>query len=350
MSAFLSVPVIDLAPLLAGVGADGSFSPEAVAVCSELHRCAQDVGFFYVKGHGIARELQEQLALAAQVFFALSEEEKSQFSMERGGRAWRGWFQLGGELTSGRPDQKEGYYFGTELPVDPRPMHGPNLFPDISVPALRGAVLQYMAQCKQLAQNILRGLAVGLMGTEHSNYFAARFTDCPTELFRIFRYPEHTFGAEADEWGVREHTDYGYLTILLQDDSGGLEVRSWDGTWVSAPPIPDTFVINLGDMMETFTRGRYRATPHRVRNQARHDRYSFPYFFDPNFDASLEPIPEQLIAHHKKKEQQKRWDGADMESVSDRLTYGEYVVEKVLKVFPQLGDATAVASPGASLY
>ncbi len=351
MSAFSAVPVVDLEPLLKSLRAgETPLSEAALTVCIELHRCSQDIGFFYVSNHGVARDLRDTLAREAARFFALPEEEKRQLSMERGGRAWRGWFQLGGELTSGRPDQKEGYYFGAELPPDPRPMHGPNLFPDRQVPGLRGAVLQYMHECRQLAQAILRGLAVGLMGPQHADYFAERFSDHPTELFRIFRYPEHTFVADADEWGVREHTDYGFLTILLQDDSGGLEVRSWDGAWVAAPPIPDTFVVNLGDMMETFTRGRYRATPHRVRNQARHDRYSFPYFFDPNFDASLNPVPEELLAHHRKLQQRQRWDNADVENVAGKLTYGEYVVSKVLKVFPQLGDATAVAPLGASLY
>ncbi len=93
------------------------------------------------------------------------------------------------------------------------------------------------------------------MGPEHVNYFANRFSNDPTELFRIFRYPEHRFDDAADEWGVREHTDYGFLTILLQDDSGGLEVRSWDGNWIAAPPIPNTFVVNIGDCLEKWTGG-----------------------------------------------------------------------------------------------
>jgi isopenicillin N synthase-like dioxygenase len=95
--------------------------------------------------------------------------------------------------------------------------------------------------------------------------------------------------------------------------------------------------------------GRYRATPHRVRNLAHHDRYSFPYFFDPNFSASLQPIDEKLLAHHRKLEKRERWDQVDMEDV-EKITYGDYVLGKVLKVFPQLADAAAVAKPGASVY
>ena len=91
-------------------------------------------------------------------------------------------------------------------------------------------------------------------------------------------------------WGVREHTDYGLLTILLQDDTGGLQVRSPTG-WIDVPPDPDAFVCNIGDMLERMTAGRYRSTPHRVRNTTRRSRLSFPFFFDPGWDAVVRPVP-----------------------------------------------------------
>jgi 2OG-Fe(II) oxygenase superfamily len=95
--------------------------------------------------------------------------------------------------------------------------------------------------------------------------------------------------------GVREHTDYGFLTILLQDQSGGLQVRSLDGEWIDAPPVDDSFVVNIGDMLELWTHGLYRATPHRVRNKGTGDRLSFPLFFDPNWQSSLAPIDPSLL-------------------------------------------------------
>jgi len=129
---------------------------------------------------------------------------------------------------------------------------------------------------------------------------------------------------------------------LKQDDSGGLQVRSADGTsWVEAPPIENTFVVNIGDMLEKWTAGVYRATPHRVRNLAKKDRYSFPYFFDPDFEASLTPIPEELMKEHERMRKVERWDGVEVENVAAG-TYGEYVLGKVLKVFPQLGEETEV--------
>src|SRR5207245_1895511 len=118
-------------------------------------------------------------------------------------------------------------------------------------------------------------------------------TSDPTILFRIFHYPataNASPGGDAGSWGVREHTDYGLLTILLQDDTGGLQVRSRSG-WVDVPPSTDAFVCNLGDMLERMTGGDYLSTPHRVRNMSDRGRLSFPFFFDPAWDAVVRPVP-----------------------------------------------------------
>jgi isopenicillin N synthase-like dioxygenase len=131
---------------------------------------------------------------------------------------------------------------------------------------------------------------------------------------------------------VGEHTDYGLLTILWQDDAGGLEVRSRSG-WVAAPPIPGSFICNIGDMLDRMTRGVYRSTPHRVLNTAGRDRLSFPFFFDPNFAARVQPIEGlDREAFHDDREQ--RWDRASVHEFHG--TYGEYLLNKVSKVFPQL--------------
>ena len=194
-------------------------------------------------------------------------ETKLGIRMALGGRAWRGYFRVGDELTSGKPDQKEGLYFGAELPADdPRvlagtPLHGPNLFP-ARPEGLREAVLEYMAALTGLGHRLVAGLALSL-GLEES-YFADHGTREPLTLFRIFNYPPP---ADPSLWGVGEHTDYGLLTILLQDDAGGLEVKS-RSRWVPAPPVPGSFVCNIGDMLDRMTGGLYRSTPHRVRNPA----------------------------------------------------------------------------------
>ena len=335
-----SIPVVDVSALLAAVKDDGPFSEDALRVCVELHDAFRTVGFAYISGHGVPVELQEDLQEVATTFFEKDESVKRAYNMRNGGRAWRGWFPVGDELTSGKPDFKEGFYFGTEMGDDhPRvvsrtPMHGANLFPDAQVPKMRPTVLTYMARCKDLAQALLKGLAVALLGGESErDYFAERFTAHPTELFRIFRYPERVYGP--DEWAVGRHTDYGFLTILKQDDSGGLEVLTRGGTWLPAPPIRNTFVVNIGDMLEKWTRGVYRATPHRVRNLAPHDRYSFPYFFDPDFEATLAPIPKHMLKHEPL-EKSERWDGVDVDAAEG--TYKTYLLSKVLKVFPYLEE------------
>lgn len=298
-------------------------SPEVEAIGA----ACRDQGFFYVVGHGVDLKLQENLDRLSREFFSLPVDAKMAIRMELGGRAWRGYFPVGDELTSGIPDAKEGLYFGSDLPADHPmvaahvPLHGANLYPDI--PGFQATVLEYIDAVTQLGHRLMRGIGLSL-GLD-AGYFQNHYTREPTILFRIFHYP----AAEAEDvWGVGEHTDYGLLTILRQDDQGGLQVRS-EGRWVEAKPIPNSFVCNIGDMLDRMTGGLYRSTPHRVKNRGRHGRLSFPFFFDPGFDAEVKPLfPAQSTAD--------RWDGTNLQNLSG--TYGEYLLSKVSKVFPNLSD------------
>lgn len=257
--------------------------------------------------------------------------------MSRAGRAWRGWFPLGGELTSGVPDEKEGLYFGSELsPEHPRvvartPLHGANLFPDIPED-LRPTVLDYMEQMTALGQSVLSGIALAL-GLSPS-WFAENLTRDPLILFRIFRYPAMP-PRGPERWSVGEHTDYGLLTILAQDSSGGLQVETSRG-WTDVDPRPGTLVCNLGDMLERLTGGRYRSTPHRVRNKGSGDRLSFPFFLDPSWDATVKRIP--IIDRPVEYEAARRWDHTSVHGFEG--TYGEYILTKVGRVFPDLASGT----------
>ncbi|WP_214111029.1 isopenicillin N synthase family dioxygenase [Acrocarpospora catenulata] len=310
------LPVIDVSPFVVG----GSGKAEAARA---IEAACVDSGFFYVTGHGVPADLVARLDASARRFFELPPERKMEIAMARGGRAWRGFFPVGGELTSGRPDRKEGIYFGAESEPDGRPLRGRNLFP-ADVPELRTAVLEYLAVLTEAAQAVLRGVALSLNLDEE--YFASGYTADPTILFRIFHYPP---GGEPDEWGVGEHTDYGLLTLLLQDENAGLQVHSQDG-WLDAPPIPGTFVCNIGDMLDKLTGGHYRSTPHRVRNASGRERLSFPFFFDPGWDSEVPPLP----AVRGRDGGRPRWDGQDLRAFSG--TYGEYLLGKVGKVFPEL--------------
>ena len=322
MSVVDSLPIIDISPLVSG--------GDAVGVAQELDRACRENGFFYVVGHGVDEELQARLDALSREFFALPDDEKAAIAMERGGRAWRGWFPVGGELTSGVPDLKEGIYFGTELAPSELPMHGPNLFP--ARPAGFGAtVLAYMEAVERAAQAVLCGLAAGL-GLEPS-WFADNLTADPLVLFRIFHYPPSEAGT-ADQWGVGEHTDYGLLTLLRQDSHGGLQVRAPDGGWIDAPPVENSFVCNIGDMLDRMTGGVYRSTPHRVLNRSGADRLSFPLFLDPGWDVEVKPIP--VAAGGEPPRPNPRWDDADPSLFEG--TYGQYVLSKVSKVFPALAQ------------
>jgi isopenicillin N synthase-like dioxygenase len=321
-----NLPIVDLAAF-----ARDSTSSEQVA--QELGRACRDAGFFYVAGHGVEEDLCQRLEELSRRFFAQDLETKMAIRMERGGRAWRGYFPVGGELTSGRPDQKEGLYFGAELPADhPQvqagvPLHGSNLFPDLA--GFRAAVLEYMEALTDLGHRLMEAMSLSL-GLSR-NYFRDHYTRDPLILFRIFHYPPTSADmTDAPGWGVGEHTDYGLLTILRQDDHPGLEIKSPAG-WIDAPPIPGTFVCNIGDMLDRMTGGLYRSTPHRVRNQGSKGRLSFPFFFDPNFDAQVQPvIPPREIEEDK----HTRWDQESVHEFSG--TYGDYLLQKVSKVFPEL--------------
>ncbi len=327
----MTLPVIDVSALVDGTAPD--------AVAAEIDRACRDTGFFYAVGHGVPARIQTQLAELAREFFARPEEEKARIAMRHGGRAWRGWFPLGGELTSGVADCKEGLYFGDELATDdPRvraglPLHGPNLFP--ARPAgLRDAVLDYMRAVTDVGHRLLRGISRALGLDE--GWFDRNLTAAPTMLFRIFRYPPLLDHAPEDApaaWSVGEHTDYGLLTILAQDAVGGLEVRAPDG-WIAVPPVPDAFVVNLGDMLERMTAGRYRSTPHRVRNTSSQDRLAFPLFLDPAWDVEVLPVPTDATRDVERDAD--RWDGASVHDWSG--TYGDYLLAKVAKVFPALID------------
>lgn len=315
---FTSIPIVDAASLSTGDRTD------AIACLDDAcRRC----GFFYLTGHGID---VTGLEARAREFFAQPIDAKLAIAMARGGRAWRGYFPLGGELTSGTPDWKEGIYFGAELSDDDlsvrsgKPLHGRNLFPS-APPGLGAAVLAHIDACTQLGHVVMSALGAALGYPDDA--FRARYLADPLTLFRIFHYPAPPVEKVQQTWGVGEHTDYGLLTILAQDDCGGLEVRSRDG-WVEAPPIPGAFVCNLGDMLERLSNGRYRSTPHRVRNRSGRDRLSMAFFFDPSFDAVV-PTPADFVD-----DVVARWDGQSVRAFEG--TYGEYLVRKVSKVFPEL--------------
>ena len=324
------LPVIDISALCA----ENKDLSKAMIVAEEIGIACKEYGFFYISGHGIALDLEQKLEQVAKDFFALPLEIKQELSLNLGGKAWRGWFPLGQELTSGLPDQKEGIYLGVDLSsshdevIQQTPFYGSNLCPNEE---FRITVTDWMKEMRRVGDALIQGIALSL-GLECDHFDRHGLSD-PLQLFRIFHYPP---SSEDEQWGVGEHTDYGVLTILKQDQQGGLQIKKRDKSsdfWIDAPPISGTFVVNIGDMLEKMTVGHYVSTPHRVKNRSKHARLSFPYFFDPNYFAELSII-ENLSP--PKVQAQVRWDHANVHKIKG--TYGEYLLSKVSKVFPKLFD------------
>ncbi|MBD2302697.1 isopenicillin N synthase family oxygenase [Nostoc sp. FACHB-190] len=321
------IPIIDISALV-------TESSDRHLTATKIGQACREYGFFYIIGHGVDIDLQQRLEDCSREFFAQDLATKMQIPMALGGKAWRGYFPVGDELTSGKPDLKEGIYFGAELTSShPQvkagtPMHGANLFPP-NLPLFRETVLEYMSVMTKLGHILMTGIALSL-GLEAS-YFSDRYTSDPLILFRIFNYPPDQLSSNDEiRWGVGEHTDYGVLTILKQDNLGGLQIKS-KSRWIDAPPVPNSFVCNIGDMLDRMTGGLYKSTPHRVQNFSGRDRLSFPFFFDPNFDVEVKPIE---LNHVVQEDSQERWDKASVHNFQG--TYGDYVLSKVAKVFPEL--------------
>jgi isopenicillin N synthase-like dioxygenase len=281
-----NIPVIDLSPSLTG---DQS-GQEAVA--REIHKACRETGFFYVSHHGLKQDLIDaQFAWAAR-FFALPLEEKLALHMKNSPSA-SGYEPIGGQTLDSQdasadlapPDLKEGYYCG---PEDGAATLAVNQWP-AALPGFRDQMLSYATSVRHVADHLMRLLARSL--DLPADWFAP-FHIRPTMTLRIIKYPPHPADALDNQLGAGAHTDWGGITLLAQDDAGGLEVRNAAGHWIQAPPIPGTLIVNLGDLVARWTNGVYTSNMHRVRNKSSSGaRYSMPFFFGPQPDSVIEPIP-----------------------------------------------------------
>lgn len=275
-------------PVVPVEGLSSSRLSDRQQVGAALRAACFDKGFFYVSNHGIPAGLIEAVFAQAKRFFDLSTEakalvDKSQSSCNRGYEPLRAQ-----TLEAGAPpDLKESFYIGPELaPDDPRVVArkfncGPNLWPQ-DMPAFRPTMRAYFAAMLDLGERLMGGLALSLDLPE--DHFAA-FNRDPLATLRLLHYPPQPANAAPGEKGAGAHTDFGGLTMLLQDPLGGLQVQDVaTNQWVHADPIPGTFVVNLGDMIARWTNDRYRSTVHRVVNASGRERYSVPFFYVGNGD------------------------------------------------------------------
>lgn len=277
-----TIPIIDISPLR-----DGS-DPKSVA--KKLHAASADLGFIYIKGHGIPAEVIESTRETAYRFFRSPEEEKNKVLISPKHRGWikTGEAKMGDDL---RPDLKESFLWGFEdengyTPED-HELRGKNQWPDF-LPVMQAQAMEYFHCAHDVAHHLMRGFALGL---DLEPDFFLKTANRPLSRGSFVYYPDQSGAPFDDQFGVGPHTDFGVLTILAQDDVGGLEVETINGDWIKAPPIEGTLIVNVADLLQRWTGGAYKSTPHRVINTSGRERLSLVLAFDPN--------PETVIDAHK---------------------------------------------------
>lgn len=282
---FTAIPMIEMPAL---DEPDSLNSPDFARFAEALITAARDVGFFYLRNHGLPEALREQAMAASRRFFALPAEVKQQIAVNSD---HRGWMAKGGAVLQGAEtfDAKEIFFWGWEedtMDIS-LPLVAPNQWPQGQAAFLRTELWPYYQAVLRLSKLVLAGLAVGL--GKQADFFA-RYYHPPLGRGQLVYYPPITADDQAARrFGAAAHADFGVLTILYQDNLGGLQVRNRAGNWVEAPPVDNTFVCNIGDMLSYWTGGRLASTIHRVINKTDKARYSIPIFCDPASDALINP-------------------------------------------------------------
>jgi isopenicillin N synthase-like dioxygenase len=298
------IPVVDLSDTRTDVRA-------RKRAAWEIHKACRETGFFYISNHGVSQALIEAQFDCARRFFELPLEEKLSIDLKKSKSA-AGYAPIAGQALDSQnanakaspPDVKESFYYADEVPDD-HPFaaagmrgFGNNQWPR-SLPGFREQMLSYQATMRKIGDHVLSLIASSIdLPPDHF----VSFYDVPIPNTRLIRYPPQPANAQFNQIGAGAHTDWGGITLLAQDDLGGLEVTNVAGEWLEATPIAGTFVVNLGDLMARWTNGLYKSTMHRVRNnKANKDRYSIPFFYSPRPTAVVECLPTCTDVHHPPK-------------------------------------------------
>ncbi|MHA7306654.1 isopenicillin N synthase family dioxygenase [Arthrobacter sp. TMN-49] len=322
-----SLPVLDFSALSAG-------PEQASAFRNDLRDAMHEVGFLYLTGHGIPQELTDSILSVSRQFFELPEDQK--LAMENThSPQFRGYTRVGGELTDGAVDWREQIDIGVERDTVQRGdgvpnywrLEGPNLWP-AGLPEMRSIVSEWTERLSTISLELLRALALSLGAPQDT--FDAAFAAQAFPVLKIVRYP-----GESDPdpiQGVGSHRDGGVLTLLLvEPGKGGLQVE-YQGTWIDAPPIPGTFVVNIGEMLELATNGYLKATLHRVISPLRGtDRVSLPFFFNPALDATM---PQLAVSPEF--QAKARGLSADPSNSPILQTYGDNALRYRLRAHPNV--------------
>lgn len=303
---FSEIPQIDLSSL-SGNQPDPEMIKQLASACT-------DVGFFYVRNHGVEAQLLQELHEEAQRFFNQSTASKMEIKINE---RMRGYLPLKytsyeGEERAGRSHQ-EGFWMSYDRPLDSDfILDGPNLWP-ANQPELKDAMQRYFNATEVLSLKLLRGFELALKQDEGT--LSSLFKN-PMSMLKLNHYPHQESPENVNDIGVVPHSDSGAFTILWQDDGSGLEIQKKSGEWIGAPSIKDTFVINLGNIMQMWTNGHFSSTPHRVINREQRERYSIPVFVNPSREVKIAPL------------------SAGEPAENNSVVFGEYIQELWRRTFP----------------
>lgn len=288
-----TIPVIDISPLPDG-------EPQACrALAAQIQAAAEAVGFFYVRGHGVPAPLIADAFRVSREFFDLAPQMKDRVRVSDKKRGYipPRTARMTGATTR---DFRETFLWGREF--DARtladlaavPLMGPNQWPDFP-PAMQPALSAYFEACIALGRRLLRLFALAL--DIEPDYFSHGFERTMSRGSTLY-YPPQSAEQGAEQFGIGPHTDWGVLTLLYQDQVGGLQVCGRNGEWLAAHPIDNTFVVNVGDCLERWTNRRFLSNGHRVVNASGRGRQAIAVFVDPDFDTAIVPVVKPGEAAH----------------------------------------------------
>ncbi len=278
-----SIPIIDFAGTLAG---DPAARARTVAAVYEA--CTQ-IGFFYITGHGIPQDLIDDTFAASREFYDIPDDRKTDVLVNPN---FRGHKPL--EMQTGFKEERtkggaEIYTVGLDVPADSgltgQLGYGPNPWP-AAMPSFQPRVMAYFEAVRAVGAEVMAVIAESL---DIDPKFFEKHYQYPTSTCVLLHYPPLPADAPLETSSGPEHTDWGSLTMLYQDNCGGLEVRNRDNEWVQAPPIEGAFVLNIGDQLQRWSNDRLVSTPHRVRNRSGKERYSIATFHNPQSNALVDP-------------------------------------------------------------
>ena len=278
------IPVIDVKPLRAGT------LENAHSVALEIRKAAEEIGFFYIRNHGVPESVIKQSYSAAKDFFNLPKVVKNNVKINSNHHGYLCFGEAKMEQAES-VDLKESFVWGLDLPDEhpsvtmENPFLGRNQWP-VEIPEFKESVYPFFEAGLQCGFDMMRAFALG-MGLPEDSFL--KTTDEPIARSSIIHYPPQSEDLGDEHFGVAPHTDYGCLTLLWQDQVGGLEVQNREGEWVTAHPIENTIVVNVGDLLMRWTNEGFKSTPHRVVNRKGQERYSMVIAWDPNFDTIVDP-------------------------------------------------------------